>query len=213
MTIDAAIAAFADDFAGEDDLLLAVRDASDEYGVQPLSVATCGVVGLLARASRARTVAEVGTGVGVSGIYLLRNMDPSGILTTIDMEPEHHKVARGVFAQAGFGPERSRLITGRALDVLPRLTDAGYDMVLIDARRAESAQYLEHALRMTRPGGMVVLAHALAKGKVADPAQRDPETTAAREALKLVRGREDLTSSLLTVGDGLLVVSVPVGAA
>lgn len=209
MSTDAGIAAFADDFVGEDEVLLGARDAADQYGVEPLSTATCTAVGMLVAASRARTIVEIGTGVGVSGVYVLRAMDPSGVLTTIDVEPEHHKVARGVFAAAGFAPERTRLITGRALDVLPRLTDGGYDVVLIDGRRTEFAAYLDHALRITRPGGLIVMAHALARGRVADPAQRDPETTAVREALRNIRRLEDLRATLLTVGDGLLVAMLP----
>lgn len=209
MSIDVAIAAFADDFVGEDDVILAARDAADEWGVEPLSTATCTTIAVLAAASRARLVVEIGTGVGVSGLYLLRAMDPTGVLTTIDVEAEHHKVARSVFARGGFAPERSRLITGRALDVLPRLTDGGYDLVLIDGRRTEFAAYLEHALRIVRPGGIVVMAHALARGRVADPAQRDPETTAVREALRTVRATDDIKASLMTVGDGLLVAMTP----
>lgn len=206
MGIDAAIAAFADDFIREDDALLAARDAADQFGVEPLSPATCACIGTLTASVRARNLVEIGTGVGVSGLYLLRAMDPGGVLTTIDVEAEHHKAARSVFASGGFPPERTRLITGRALDVLPRLTDGGYDIVLIDGRRSEFAAYTEHALRITRPGGLIVMAHALARGRVADPAQRDPETTAVREALRIVRQREDVRASLLTVGDGLLTV-------
>ena len=206
MSIDAAIAAFADDFIREDDALLAARDAADQFGVESLSAATCACIGTLAAAVRARNLVEIGTGVGVSGLYLLRAMEPGGVLTTIDVEAEHHKAARAVFASGGFPPERTRLITGRALDVLPRLTDGGYDVVLIDGRRSEFAGYMEHALRITRPGGLVVMAHALARGRVADPAQRDPETTAVREALRIVRHRDDVRASLLTVGDGVLTV-------
>lgn len=206
MSFDAAIAAFADDFVREDDAVLAARDAADQYGVEPLSTATCTTIGILTAAVRARTVVEIGTGVGVSGLYLLRSMDPSGVLTTIDVEAEHHKAARATFAKAGFAPERTRLITGRALDVLPRLTDGGYDLVLIDGRRSEFAGYMEHALRIVRPGGLIVMAHALARGRVADPAQRDPDTTAVREALREVRQRDDVRASVMTVGDGLLTV-------
>ncbi len=206
MSIDAAIAAFADDFIREDDALLAARDAADQFGVEPLSPATCACIATLAAAVRARNLVEIGTGVGVSGLYLLRAMEPGGVLTTIDVEAEHHKAARAVFASGGFPPERTRLITGRALDVLPRLTDGGYDVVLIDGRRSEFAGYMEHALRITRPGGLIIMAHALARGRVADPAQRDADTTAVREALRIVRHRDDVRASLLTVGDGVLTV-------
>ncbi|WP_291378617.1 O-methyltransferase [Demequina sp.] len=208
MTVDPALTAFADEFAGEDDILLAARDAADEWGVDALSPGTGATLTVIARACNARAVVEIGTGVGVSGVYLVRGMAPGGILTSIDVEPEHHRSARATFAAAGFAPERTRLITGRALDVLPRLTDAGYDLVLVDGRRTEFPDYVEQAVRLTRAGGIIVMAHALGHGRVADPTQRDPETTAIREAVRAVRGAEGLTACLVPVGDGLLIASV-----
>ncbi len=206
MSIDPAIEAFGDDFAREDEVLLAARDRADDLGVEPLTPGACAALTVLAMAARPKTIVEIGTGVGVSGIYLLRGMHPAGVLTTIDVEPEHHKVARATFMAAGFAPERVRLITGRALEVLPRLTDGGYDLVLIDGKRTEFPAYLDEARRLVRPGGMIVVAHALARGRVADPAQRDLDTTAVREALRSVRRSEDETSSLIPIGDGLLAV-------
>lgn len=206
MSVDPAISAFADDFAREDDVLLAARDTADDLGVQPLSPGTGAALTVLALAANPKTVVEIGTGVGVSGIYLLRGMNPAGVLTTIDVEPEHHKAARLAFADAGFAPERTRLITGRALEVLPRLTDGGYDLVLIDGKRTEFPAYLDEARRLLRPGGMIIVAHALARGRIADPAQRDHDTTAIRGALRSVRQADDEVSTLLPIGDGLLVV-------
>lgn len=208
MTMDPAIEAFADDFAREDEVLLAARDTAYELGVEPLTPGAGAALTVLTMAACPKTIVEIGTGVGVSGIYLLRGMHPAGVLTTIDVEPEHHKAARAAFAAAGFAPERTRLITGRALDVLPRLTDAGYDLVLIDGRRTEFPAYLEAARRIVRPGGLIVIAHALGRGRVADPAQRDQDTTAIREALRSVRRADNETASLLPIGDGLLIVVV-----
>ena len=205
MSLDAAIAAFADDFAREDEALLAARDVADDLGVEPLSPGTGAALTMLAMASHAKSVVEIGTGVGVSGIYLLRGMDSTGVLTTIDVEPEHHKAARAAYVGAGFAPDRVRLITGRALEVLPRLTDSGYDLVLVDGRRTEFPGYVDEARRLVRRGGMIVIAHALARGKVADPAQRDLETTAIREALRSVRNAENEHACLLPIGDGLVV--------
>ena len=82
---------------------------------------------------------EIGTGTGVSGLWLLRGMRPDGVLTTIDVEAEHQRVARRVFAAAGLAPSRTRIITGRALDVLPRLADGVYDLVFVDHDRLEYA--------------------------------------------------------------------------
>jgi predicted O-methyltransferase YrrM len=132
-------------------------------------------------------------------------MHADGILTSIDVEPENQKAARQTIAAAGFQPERVRMISGAALDVLPRLTDGGYDFVLIDAIKSEYPAYLDHALRMVRAGGVIAIDNALWHSKVADPAQRDHNTTAVRETLKAARASEDLTPVLLPSGDGLLI--------
>ena len=87
----------------------------------------------------------------------------------------------------------------------PRLTDGVYDLVLLDADKADLEAYLEQALRLLRPGGVLAVDNALWKGKVADPAQRDEQTTAIREPGKAVRRDASLISALLPVGDGLLV--------
>lgn len=163
---------------------------------------------MLAAAVGARTVVEVGTGTGVSGLYLLGGMPDDGVLTTIDVEPEHQRAARETFAEAGIRPNRTRLITGRALDVLPRLTDGAYDLVLLDADKRDFDAYLEQALRLLRPGGVLAVDNALWHDKVADPAQRDETTTAIREMGKRVRENERLVPAMLPTGDGLLVAVV-----
>ena len=147
---------------------------------------------------------EIGTGTGVSGVWLLRGMRADGILTTVDLEPEHQRAARETFAEAGIATNRTRVISGRALDVLPRLTDGAYDLVLCDGDKKEYATYLDQALRLLRPGGVVVFDNALWHDRVADPAQRDETTTAVRELGRAVRDDERLVSCLLPVGDGLL---------
>ena len=85
---------------------------------------------------------RLGTGAGVSGLWLLQGMSPDGVLTTIDQEVEFHKHARRAFAAAGIPSQRTRLIAGRALDVLPRMAARGYDMMVIDAPNAEIPDYL-----------------------------------------------------------------------
>ena len=120
------------------------------------------------------------------------------------MEPEHHRAARETIAEAGIASNRVRLISGEALDVLPRLTDGAYDLVFCDADKREYPGYLEQALRLLRPGGVVAFDNALWHDRVADPAQRDDETVAIRELGKRVAADEDLVALLLPVGDGLL---------
>ena len=104
-----------------------------------------------------------------------------GILTTVDIEAEHQRLAKQSFTEAGVTHQRARTIAGAALDVLPRLTDGHYDLVFCDGDKREYAAYLEEALRLLRPGGVVAFDNALWHDRVADPAQRDDETVAIRE--------------------------------
>jgi len=189
----------------EDDILTRARARAEELGCTPVLPGTGAALRMLAAALGARAVVEVGTGAGVSGVYLLRGMPDDGVLTTIDVEVEHQRAARETFAEAGIRSNRARFIPGRALDVLPRLTDGAYDLVLLDADKTEYAAYLEQGLRLLRRGGAVAIDNALWHDRVADPAQRDPSTTAVREAGKLVRDDERLIPALLPCGDGLLV--------
>jgi predicted O-methyltransferase YrrM len=159
---------------------------------------------MMAAAGNAKAVVEVGTGTGVSGVWLLRGMRPDGILTTIDLETEYQRAARRVFAEAGFAPSRTRIISGRALDVLPRLADGVYDLIFVDHDVTEYADCLTAAGRLLRPGGLLILGSALAGGRVTDPAVRDLDTVAVREVVKGLREADDWIPAVLPVGDGLL---------
>jgi len=188
----------------EDEVLAAARERAADLGAVPVSPAVGATLTFLARVLAARTVVEVGTGAGVSGVYLLRGMRADGVLTTIDTEPEHQLSARRAFAAAAVAPGRYRLINGRALQVLPRLTDSGYDLVFVDAGVSEHPRYLAEAARLLRPGGVVALHGALTGGRVADPAQRDAETVALRETSRQAYEDDGWSPVLLPVGDGLL---------
>jgi predicted O-methyltransferase YrrM len=148
---------------------------------------------------------EIGTGTGVSGVWLLRGMRSDGVLTTVDTEGEHQRLAKQAFTEAGIPTQRVRLIPGAALDVLPRLTDGHYDLVFADGDKQEYPEYLAEALRLLRPGGVVAFDNALWHDRIADPAQRDPDTIAIRELGRVVRDDDALVPVLLPVGDGLLL--------
>jgi predicted O-methyltransferase YrrM len=196
---------YADAYVAEDDVLAQARARADEVGVAPVMPGTGAALRLLAELLDAGAVAEVGSGTGVSGLWLLRGMRADGVLTSVDAEAEHTRLARQTFAQAGVPQQRARLITGRALDVLPRLADGAYDLVFVDGDKLEYAADLEEALRLLRPGGVVAFDNALWGDRVADPSQRDPVTVAVRELVKAVRDDERVTPALLPVGDGLLL--------
>jgi predicted O-methyltransferase YrrM len=196
--------AYAEGFVVEDDVFERARGRAEELGCVPVQQGSGAALRLLAAALNARTVVEIGTGTGVSGLWLLGGMPDDGVLTSIDIETEHQKAARDAFTEAGIAPNRTRLISGSALDVLPRLTDGAYDLVVCDADKREYAEDLEQSLRLLRIGGVVAFDNALWHDRVADPAQRDESTTSIRELGKAVRDDPRLTSAMLPVGDGLL---------
>jgi predicted O-methyltransferase YrrM len=196
---------YAEGWLPDEDYVVEARAKAEELGCPPIGTGGARALTVIAALLDAKAVVEVGTGVGVSGLALLRGMRHDGVLTSVDVEAENQRVARATFAAAGINPSRTRLITGRALEVLPRLTDGAYDIVFVDGEKAEYAAYLEQALRLLRPGGAVVFDNALWHDKVADPAQRDPQTIGLRELVRSVRDDERFTPALLPVGDGLLV--------
>ena len=197
--------AYVDDFLPEDEpLLTARRNAAEVGGADPVGPVTGAALRFAASAIGARSVVEIGTGCGASGLWLLRGMRPGAVLTSVDVEPELQRLARGVFVEAGFPSGRYRLISGRALEVLPRLADGAYDLVFCDADPHEYPEYLVAAMRLLRPGGVVLLDNALARGRIADPASNDPDVLAVRELCDQVRADDRLVPLLLPVGDGLL---------
>jgi predicted O-methyltransferase YrrM len=195
---------FAEAYVAEDLVLQTARSLAREVGLAAITPGAGAALRLLAAAGSARSVVEIGTGTGVSGLWLLRGMRPDGVLTTIDVEVEHQRIARRIFQEAGFPAGRTRIITGRALDVLPRLADGVYDLIFVDADATEYSACVEAALRLLRPGGALVLHGALAGGRIGDPAARDVTTVTVREIVKAVRESDDWIAALLPAGEGLL---------
>lgn len=198
---------YAESYPLEDEVLGTARDRARELGCVPIGPGGGATLRLLAAATRAHAVVELGTGSGVSGLYLLAGMVEDGVLTTVDIEGEHQRAAKEAFTEAGIASTRYRLINGSAAELLPRLRDGAYDLVFVDADKTAYGVYLEQALRLLRPGGVVAFDNALWHDRVADPGQRDTDTTTLRELIKTVRDDERLVSVLVPVSDGLLVVA------
>jgi len=205
--VNVASVAYAESFVNEDDVVRGARERARELGCVPVGPAGGATLRVLAAATGARSVVEIGTGAGVSGLYLLGGMASDGVLTTIDVEGENQRAAKEAFSEAGIAPTRYRLINGTAAEVLPRLRDAAYELVFIDADKAAYSAYYEQALRLLRTGGVVAFDNALWHNRVADPAQRDPDTVVLRDLGRTVRDDDRLVSVLLAAGDGLLVAA------
>ena len=189
--------AYAAEYLPEDEPLLAARaNAAELGGTEPVLPEVGAALRFLACAVGARTAVEIGTGCGSSGIWLLRGMRAGSTLTSVDTEPVYQRRARKAFIQAGFAQNQCRLIVGRALDVLPRLSDDAYDMVFCDADVRDYPDYLTAALRLLRPGGVVAFNNALLAGTEEDD---EPVELAAQ-----VRDDDRLVPVLLPLGNGLL---------
>jgi len=195
---------YAERWVREDEALRNGRQRADEVGCVPIGPGGGAALRFLAAACSARHVMEIGTGTGVSGTWLLRGMRTDGVLTSIDVEQEHQRLARLTLSEAGFEGSRVRLICGAALEVLPRFTDGAYDLLFIDADKVSYPEYLVEGLRLLRPGGIVAVDNALWHDKVADPEHADPDTQAVRSLLETAAQDPGLVSALLPVSDGLL---------
>ncbi|MGT2424941.1 O-methyltransferase [Amnibacterium kyonggiense] len=197
--------AFADAFAPEDEAIEAAREAAHQFGIPTVSPAVGAALAVAAASGPAASIIEIGTGTGVSGLWLLRGA-PDAVLTSIDVDLDLHQVARTMFQRAGHPARRIRLITGSAAEVLPRMNEEAYDLVLVDADWSMVMDDVERAVRLARPGGSVLVPRVLQAGRTADPVRRDPEASAYRALLRSVRDRTDVVAGLSIVGDGLLHV-------
>lgn len=199
---------YAENFVPEDDVLLAARARGVEIGAVDTSPGTGAYLRFLAHLISAQAVVEVGTGSGVGSLWLLRGMIENGTLTSIDDEAEHARIARIAFTDSDISPQRYRLITNPVMDVMSKLTDRAYDLVVLRHDPEDLGFSIDHAHRMLRTGGVLVIDNFFGGGKVPDPAQRDSRTIALREAGKSVRAATTTwITSLIGVGDGLLLAT------
>ncbi|GAA2531489.1 O-methyltransferase [Mycolicibacterium diernhoferi] len=201
------IVSHAEQSISEDEVTAAARDRAVDSGAGAVTPAVGALLSVLARLTGAKAVVEVGTGAGVSGLWLLAGMREDGVLTTIDVEPEYQRLAKQAFSEAGVGPSRTRLISGRAQEVLPRLADDSYDLVFIDAAPTDQPQFVAEAVRLLRPGGAIVVHRAALGGRAGDASANDAEVSAVREAARLIAEDERFTPVLIPLGDGLLAAA------
>jgi predicted O-methyltransferase YrrM len=158
---------------------------------------------VLTRATGGRRVLEVGTFVGTSAAWMARGLAPGGHIDTLEADAARADRAEDFLTRAGVG-DRVTVHRGPAADTLPGLTTGAYDLCYIDADKTGYAAYLEHAVRLVRPGGLVVADNVLASGRVAlPPADRDPRAAALAAFTRVAVDHPRLVTSVLTVGDGI----------
>lgn len=197
--------AFADLVADEPPSIASARASATEVGCAAIAPAVGTTLAALVTAVHARAVVEIGTGAGVSTLWLLAGLRPEGVLTSVDSDGEHQRAARAALAEAEVPTPRARLINGSAADVLPRLADGGYDVVFCDAAPGEYPDYLPHLRRVLRTGGILAWHGLLWGDRVADQSARDPDTVAWRDLLAALRAEQSVRTAVLPVGDGLLI--------
>ena len=199
--------AFANSYIPETEIMQRARQRGSEIGTYDTTPAVGSLLRYLAHLIGATSVVEVGTGAGVSGLWILPSLSTKGLLTSIDDEVENAKLAKQAFEEAGFSPSRFRLITGNSREIVGKLADSLYDIFIL--RHSEDLlESVENAHRSLRPGGILIIDQALLGGKVADPTQRDPETIGYREVIKVIKESQDhWLPMLLPVGDGVMVAT------
>jgi predicted O-methyltransferase YrrM len=199
--------AFSSSFIPETEIMQRARLRGEEIGTYDTTSAVGSLLRYLTHLVGATSIVEVGTGAGVSGLWIFQALNSKGLLTSIDDEVENAKLAKQAFDEAGIPASRFRLITGNSREIVTKLADSLYDIFIL--RKGEDLlESVENAHRSLRPGGILVLDQALLGGKVADPTQRDPRSIALREVIKVIKeAREMWLPMLLPVGDGVLVAT------
>lgn len=190
---------------GQDAALEAALQASTEAGLPPISVSpTQGkLLNLLARVRGARAILEIGTLGGYSAIWMARALPANGRLVTLEVDPKHAEVARANLERAGLA-QRVEVRLGRALDSLARLEaeSAGpFDLVFIDADKPSMPEYFRGALRLSRPGTLIVLDNVVRDGAVIDASSPDPSVQGVRRLNELIASEPRVSATVIqTVG-------------
>jgi predicted O-methyltransferase YrrM len=199
----------------DDPVLTAALADADAAGLPAINVTPPQgrFLNLLARVLGAKRILEVGTLGGFSPIWLARALPADGRLVSLEINPETAEVARGNLARAGLA-DVAEVQVGRAIDLLPGLAgEAAYDLVFIDADKPSNPDYLQWALKLTRPGSVIVVDNVVRGGAVADAGSDDPMVLGTRRMMDLVAAEPRLDATALqTVGakgyDGFLVALV-----
>ncbi|MDF3080396.1 O-methyltransferase [Burkholderia sola] len=196
---------FSATLVASDAVLDAALAASDAAGLPAINVAPNQgkLLQLLATIRGARRILEVGTLGGYSTIWLARALPPGGSLVTLELNPAHAKVATENIARAGFAQVVS-VVVGSAKDSLARLIDAGeapFDFIFIDADKDNNAVYLDAALKLSRPGTVIVVDNVVRNGRVADQHNREPDVVGVRDGFARLAAEPALmTTAVQTVG-------------
>ena len=193
-------------FAPEDQLLASLREEADRSGLPPIAISPDEgrLLQVLLTAIDARRVLEVGTLGGYSAIWMARALPDDSHLLSLEIEPQHADFARRYIERAGLSA-RVEVRVGRALDVLPSLDGQQFDAIFLDADKEPLPTYFEWALRLLRPGGLLIADNTLWGGRVLDEAERDEKTTAVREFNRRMATDPRILGIIVPTHDGVAV--------
>lgn len=192
-----------DTLVGGDPALEAAVAAQNAAGMPDIEVAPTGgkLLHVLARATGAQRVLEIGTLGGYSTIWLARALNETGRVVTIEAEPAHAAVARASIDRAGVG-ERVEIRVGRGVDVLPALVDEEpFDLVFIDADKESNTIYLDWAARLGRPGALVIVDNVVRAGRIVDPTDESSQVAGVRAGLEMLRDDPRFEATALQTWD------------
>jgi predicted O-methyltransferase YrrM len=172
---------------GDDPALSAALRDSDAAGLPHIAVSfqQGKFLSLLAGAIQARRILEIGTLGGFSTIWLARGAGPQGRVVTLEYEPKHAEVARANLERAGVG-DRVEIKVGAALETLPTVTEGPFDLVFIDADKDNYVGYLEWAIRLARPGAIIVADNVIRDGRVLTATSEDAAAYAVQQTLRMM---------------------------
>lgn len=191
----------------DDDFLRELKAAADEAGIPAIQIAPAqaSFMQVLLKLKGARRVLEVGTLAGYSAISMARALPADGEVVTVEYLDAHADFAEQWVARSDVAG-RVQVLRGRGQDVLPTLTDEGsYDAVFLDADKSGYETYLGHALRLLRPGGLVMVDNAFAFGELFAETPTDPETAAVRAFNDVLAAESRVHGVIVPLGDGLWV--------
>jgi predicted O-methyltransferase YrrM len=200
------MSAFSESYVREDIFMQQARNNAEELGTLEPTPAVGGLLRFIVESLKARSIVEIGTGSGVSGLWLFAGASPETVLTSIDTEREHAASARTVLEESGITSQRFRLITGAIMEVVGKLADSNYDLIVIRPA-ADLMELIHESYRMLRPGGILFIDHALSGGKVADPTQRDFDSISRRDGIRSVKEDSRWSSTVLPLGSGVLLAT------
>jgi caffeoyl-CoA O-methyltransferase len=196
-------------FGAEDELLASLREEADRTGLPPIAISSDEgrLLQVLLTSIGARRVLEVGTLGGYSAICMARALPPGGRLISIEINDKHAEFARRYIARAGLA-DRIDVRVGRALDVLPALDGEKFDAIFLDADKEPLPTYFDWALRLVRPGGLVIADNALWGGRVYDGDESDDKTRGVREFNRRMATDPRVLGIIVPTHDGVAVAVV-----